>query len=98
MRTTCGTILAVALAALSAHGAFGKKDPMATKALMQLAFSLRPLRSLRLKHQSRLGSFSVDWGDTFYTIYMFYTDRICVGPRSGCFRAVATAKGRVWVG
>jgi hypothetical protein len=32
MRTTCGTILAVALAALSAHGAFGKKDPMATKA------------------------------------------------------------------
>ncbi|MBR4258277.1 MAG: hypothetical protein IKQ17_04540, partial [Kiritimatiellae bacterium] len=38
------------------------------------------------KHQSRLGLFSVDWGDAFCTIY---TDRICVGPRPGCFRAGA---------
>ena len=48
--------------------------------------SLRPLRSLRLKHQSRLGAFSVERGNAFYTIY---TARICVGPRSGCFRSGA---------
>jgi hypothetical protein len=28
---------------------------------------------LRLKHQSRVGSFSVERGNAFYTIYMFYT-------------------------
>ena len=39
------------------------------------------------KHQSRVGSFSVERGNAFYTISTFYTDRICVGPRSGCFRA-----------
>ena len=39
------------------------------------------------KHQSRVGSFSVERGNVFYTIYTFYTARICVGPRSGCFRA-----------
>ena len=55
----------------------------------QPVLSLRPLRSLRLKHQSRLGSFSVDWGDAFYTIYTFYTAKICLGPRSGCFWAGA---------
>ena len=60
-----------------------------TIALMQLAFSLRPLRSLRLKHQSRVGSFSVERGYAFYTIYTFYTAKICLGPRSGCFRAGA---------
>ena len=31
--------------------------------------SLRPLRSLRLKHQSLLGSFSVERGNAFYTFY-----------------------------
>ena len=51
--------------------------------------SLRPLRSLRLKHQSRLGSFSVERGNAFYTIYAFYTTIICVGLRSGGFRAGA---------
>ena len=50
----------------------------------QPVLSLRPLRYLRLKHQSRVGSFSVERGNAFYTIY---TARICVGPRSGCFRA-----------
>ena len=29
-----------------------------------------------IKHQSRVGSFSVDWGDAFYTIY---TDRRSAG-------------------
>ena len=57
-----------------------------TIALMQLAFSLRPLRSLRLKHQSLLESFSVDWGDAFYTIY---TAIMCVGPRNDYLRARA---------
>ena len=50
--------------------------------------SLRPLRSLRLKHQSRVGSFSVDCGDAFYTIYTFYTAKIRLGPRNDCFWAV----------
>ena len=39
------------------------------------------------KHQSRVGSFSVERGDAFYTIYIFYTAIICVGLRSGCFLA-----------
>ena len=51
--------------------------------------SLRPLRSLRLKHQSRVGSFSVERGNAFYTICTFYTAKICVGLRGGCFRAGA---------
>ena len=38
------------------------------------------------KHQSRLGLFSVERGNAFYTISTFYTDRICVGPRGGYFR------------
>ena len=41
------------------------------------------------KHQSRGGSFSVERGNAFYTIYIFYTAIIGVGPRSGCFRADA---------
>ena len=36
------------------------------------------------KHQSRVGSFSVERGNAFYTIY---TAIICVGLRSGCFRS-----------
>ena len=59
-----------------------------TIALMQLAFSLRPLCSLRLKHQSRVGSFSVERGNAFYTIYTFYTAKIRLGPRNDCFWAV----------
>ena len=51
--------------------------------------SLRPLRSLRLKHQSRVGSFSAERGNAFYTIYTFYTAKICVGLRNDCFRAGA---------
>ena len=35
------------------------------------------------KHQSRVGSFSAERGNAFYTIYMTI---ICVGLRSGCFR------------
>ena len=61
-------------------------DPMAT---INQFFLLRPLRSLRLKLRSRVGSFSVERGNAFYTIYMFYTARICVWLRSGCFRAGA---------
>ena len=38
------------------------------------------------KHQSRVGSFSVERGNAFYTIY---TAIIGVWPRSGCFRAGA---------
>ena len=38
------------------------------------------------KHQSRVGAFSVERGNAFYTIY---TAIICVWPRSGCFRAGA---------
>jgi hypothetical protein len=56
---------------------------------MQLAFSLRPLRSLRIKHLNRLGLFSVERGNAFYTIYTFYTAKICVGLRGGYFRAGA---------
>ena len=41
------------------------------------------------KHQSRVGSFSVERGNAFYTIYTFYTDRICVGPRNDYLRARA---------
>ena len=54
----------------------------------QPVLSLRPLRSLRLKHQSRVGSFSVERGNAFYTIYTFYTAIICVGLRNDCFWAV----------
>ena len=40
------------------------------------------------KHQSRVGSFSVERGNAFYTIYTFYTAKICVGLRNDCFWAV----------
>ena len=60
-----------------------------TIALMQLAFSFATFVFFAAKHQSRVGSFSVERGNAFYTISTFYTDRICVGPRSGCFRAGA---------
>ena len=56
-----------------------------TIALMQLAFSFATFAFFAAKHQIRVGSFSVDWGNDFYTIYMFYTAIICVGPRNGCF-------------
>ena len=58
-----------------------------TIALMQLAFSFATFAFFAAKHQSRVVSFSVERGDAFYTIYIFYTAIICVGPRSGCFRA-----------
>jgi predicted RNase H-like HicB family nuclease len=47
------------------------------------------LRSLRLKHQSRVGSFSVERGNAFYTIYTFYTAKTDEGhtPRNAQFSA-----------
>ena len=57
-----------------------------TIALMQLAFSFAAFAFFAAKHQSRVGSFIVERGNAFYTIY---TTIICVGLRSGCIRAGA---------
>ena len=59
-----------------------------TIALMQLAFSFATFAFFAAKNQSLLESFSVDWGDAFYTIYTFYTAKLCVGLRNDFFRAV----------
>ena len=50
-----------------------------------MAFSFATFAFFAAKHQSRVGSFSVDRGNAFYTIYTFYTARICLGPRNDCF-------------
>ena len=55
---------------------------------MRSGLASQGVLSLRLKLRSRVGAFSVERGNDFYTIYMFYTAIICVGLRSGCFRAV----------
>ena len=55
---------------------------------MLLAYSFATFAFFAAKHQSRVGSFSVDWGNAFYTIYTFYTAIICVGLRNDCFWAV----------
>ena len=49
-----------------------------------MAFSFATFAFFAAKHQSRVGLFSAERGNAFYTIYTFYTDRICVGQRSGC--------------
>ena len=59
-----------------------------TIALMQLAFSFATFAFFAAKHQSRVGSFSVERGNAFYTIYTFYTAKIRLGPRNDCFWAV----------
>ena len=60
-----------------------------TIALMQLAFSFATFVFFAAKHQSRLRLFSVVRGNAFSVIYTFYTAKICLGPRSGCFRTGA---------
>jgi hypothetical protein len=56
-----------------------------TIALMQLAFSFATFAFFAAKHQSRVGSFSVERGNAFYTIYTFYTAKIRVAPRNARF-------------
>ena len=41
---------------------------------MQLAFSFATFAFFAAKHQSRVGSFSVERGNAFYTIYTAKTD------------------------
>ena len=50
-----------------------------------------PLRSLRLKHQSRLRLFSVERGNAFYMFYTFYTAKIDEGrtPRNARFSGIS---------
>ena len=50
------------------------------------------------KHQSRVGSFSVERVNSFYTIYTFYTAIICVGLRGGYFWAGRDKPLRYFVG
>ena len=52
-----------------------------------MAFSFATLAFFAAKHQSRAGSFSVERGNAFYTIYTFYTAKTDEGhtPRNARF-------------
>ena len=75
MRTKCGTVLAAAVAVAEAILINRRSSFFATFAFFAA------------KHQSRVGSFRVERGDAFYTIYTFYTAKTDEGhtPRNAHF-------------